>query len=149
MLYHGVRVSFTQLQVEEISPSKIIESIADAFVLLSIPVMIMEFVIIYFLGALSPIYLKATSEPFSIQKEVGSMVVRLIAMSAIFVDLQDNSGHISKKRCQERLTILFNDVQSLSPDEVESMADYCYSQFFRRYTTLEEYAMLSQKSYRV
>jgi len=127
MVYHGVRVTFSQLHVEEIAPSKIIESVADAFVLLSIPVMLMDFVMVYFLGALSSIYRMATDERFSIQKEVGSMVVRLIAMSAIFVDLQDDSGLISKERCQERLTVLFSHVRDLSPVEVESMADYCYT----------------------
>jgi len=125
--FHGVRVAFSQLKVEEISFSQIIESIADAFILLSIPVMFMEFVSVHLLGALSPIYRQATSEPFSIQKEVGSMVVRLIAMSAIFVDLQDESGCISRKRCQERLTVLFNNEKDLSPDEVDSIAEYCYT----------------------
>jgi len=55
------------------------------------------------------------------------MVVRLIAMSAIFVDLQDESGCISRKRCQERLTVLFNNEKDLSPDEVDSIAEYCYT----------------------
>jgi len=127
MSYHGVRVTFSHLQVEEISVSRIIESLADAFVLASIPVLFMEFVVVHFLGALSPIYRRATSEAFSIQKEVGSMVVRLIAMSAIFVDLQDGSGCISRSRCEERLTVLFNHVQDLSPHEVESIAEYCYT----------------------
>jgi len=39
--FHGVRVAFSQLKVEEICFSQIIESIADAFILLSIPVMFM------------------------------------------------------------------------------------------------------------
>jgi hypothetical protein len=127
-LFHGLRmraVSSGFLLVLDFN--SIYLNIVSCIVLMGLPLRFVLVISTHMLGHLSKIYRRVIYEKFDITEQVGGLATRLMANSAVFVDLQDATDGITKKRMSERLkeTLRHQD-QKLDDEEVKKMIDFCH-----------------------
>jgi len=132
-IIHGVRVNVhAQGSIHRLDFVSFYNALVATLVLVRLPKMLVYFVTIRCLGHMSRIYRKVVCELFDLSEQIGGMATRLMGSSVLFLELQDDSGHISKHRMSERMHEVFAEIRDrLGDEEVEDLTDFCFASVIR------------------
>lgn len=115
------------------SSSRLLLSFTSILVLLQVPLKVVRWFMLTFLGQLSQIYKRVIIEQFDIQKEAATMAVNLMSNSVSFLELSDcvtgkqEFPAVSRSRMEERLrAALQQQHHVLNDSEISAFVSCCF-----------------------
>jgi|Transcript_1197 hypothetical protein len=125
--YSGIEISFhIHGAFKFIDASAFFRGMTTILIWMGIPIWIMYFFAILFLGNLSAIYSRVIHQELSLSGACVGLAGRLISHTSAFADVQDFPEGLSKKRLHERFQMIMQFSQDLDDQEVRKFVDFVY-----------------------
>jgi hypothetical protein len=105
----------------------IFRGVTSIVIWLGIPIWVLYFFAIFFLGNLSSIYNRVIHQELSLSSACVGLAGRLISHTSAFADVQDFPEGLSKGRLHERFQMIMQYNTSLDEDEVQKFVDFVYA----------------------
>lgn len=106
--------------------SRIFRGITTIVIWLGIPIWVLYYFSLYFLGQLSTIYNRVIHQELSLSTACVGLAARLISHTSAFADVQDQPDGLSKERLHERFQMIMQFSDDLDDHEVRKFVDFIY-----------------------
>lgn len=134
--YHGIFITFAASgHFEFLAMSAIFRGLTTILIWAQIPLMVIYWFSITFLGHLSTVYSRAMHQSLSLSEACQGLASRLVSHSAAFMDMQDLGSGISKDSLLRRLSMILSREKDLDANEVEKFVDFVFRQMLSSQTT--------------
>lgn len=125
--YSGILINFhIHGSFKFIDGSAFFRGMTTILIWMGIPVWILYFFAILFLGKLSTIYSRVIHQELSLASACVGLAGRLISHTSAFADVQDFPEGLSKKRLHERFQMIMQFSRDLDDTEVRKFVDFVY-----------------------
>jgi hypothetical protein len=125
--YSGIQINFhIHGEFKFIDGSAFFRGMTTILIWMGIPIWILYFFAIFFLGKLSAIYNRVIHQELSLTGACVGLAGRLISHTSSFADVQDYPEGLSKKRLHERFKMIMQFSEDLDDTEVRKFVDFVY-----------------------
>mmetsp|Transcript_27011 Transcript_27011/g.46879 ORF Transcript_27011/g.46879 Transcript_27011/m.46879 type:complete len:595 (-) Transcript_27011:201-1985(-) len=126
-IYHGIQFEFhVEGSFKFLDAAKVFKGLTTILIWMQIPIWVLYFFSIIFLGQLSAIYNRVIHQEMSLKDAIVGLAARLISHSSAYADVQDQADGISKQRILERFSLIMQYNEDLDDAEVAKFVDFVY-----------------------
>lgn len=131
-VYRGILVKFHAHGLFSIfDASALFRGVTQIIIWMQIPMMIIYWFSINFLGHLSTVYTRVIHQEMSLADACKGLAARLISHSAAFMDMQDLGSGISKDSLLNRFRMILEHNENLDDNEVKKFVDFVFGRMIQ------------------